>query len=208
MNATQRPRGLKIPDSLRLAGVERTLALAIVLALFAAITQWLHWLQRDHVGVDTFVGPPRSDYVLSDFTMTALDARGQMSFVVDAPRLARHPYLETFAIDSPSMRIIDGNGNEWQASAQDGWVRADAKELRLSRNVAADRMPTASSKPIALRTQQLTALLDSNRMTTELPVTITQPGSILRGVGLNADLKRNQFTLLSDVTVHYENARQ
>ena len=137
-----------------------------------------------------------------------LVAQGQMSFVVDAPRLARHPYLETFAIDSPSMRIIDGSGNEWQASAQDGWVRADAKELRLSRDVTADRMPTASSKPIALRTQQLTALLDSNRMTTELPVTITQPGSILRGVGLDADLKRNQFTLLSDVTVHYENARQ
>jgi lipopolysaccharide export system protein LptC len=193
-----------LPASLRLAGVERTLALAGVLALFAAITGWLVWLQDDGSAAPSFVGPPRSDYVLSDFTMTALDAEGKLAFTVEAPRLAKHPWLGTFAIDEPRFHIIDGNGDAWNASSRSAWVRADAKELRLVEAVAADRVPSASSKPVALRTERLTALLDSNRMTSDTAVTITQPGSILRGVGLDADLKQNQFTLLADVHARFE----
>lgn len=191
----------------RFAGVERTLAVAGVLAVFAAITGWLAWIQGEDGAVDAFVGPPRSDYVLSDFSMRALDAEGKLAFVVEAPRLARHPWLGTFAIDEPRFRIIDGNGDTWNASARSGWVRKDARELRLSEAVAADRVADADGTPLAIRTDRLTALLDSDRMTSDAPVTITQPGLILRGVGLDADLKLDRFSLLADVRARYEKPR-
>jgi lipopolysaccharide export system protein LptC len=196
-----------LPDSIKLAGVERSLVLAAVLAVFAAITGWTLWLQEDRTTSEVFAGPPRSDYVLHEFTMTALDTAGKLSFVVDAPRLAKHTQLDTFAIDEPRFRIIDGTGNTWKASSRTAWVGADAKELRLSEAVAADRSADADTTPLSLRTERLTALLESSRMLSDAPVTITQPGLILRGTGLDADLAQNRFTLLADVKARYETPR-
>ncbi len=197
-----------LPDSIKLSGVERTLALAAILAVFAAITGWMVWLQEDRTTSDVFAGPPRSDYILHDFTMTALNAEGELAFVVDAPRLAKHPQLDTFAIDEPRFRIVDGSGDTWNASSRTAWVSADAKELRLSEAVAADRAGNAGSTPLSLRTERLTALLEANQMRSDAPVTITQPGLILRGTGLDADLVNNRFTLLADVKARYETPRQ
>jgi lipopolysaccharide export system protein LptC len=188
-------------------GLRRTLAWAAVLGVFAAITGWVAWLQRNDVASDDFVGPPRSDYVLSDFTLASLDENGKLAFEVEAPRLAKHPWLDTFAIDEPRFRIIDGGQRTWKASARTGWVSADAKELRLVEAVAADRVPTADAPALSLRTERLAARLDTNRMTSDAPVTITQPGLILRGVGLDADLKENRFSLLADVRARYEKPR-
>lgn len=196
-----------LPDSIKLSGVARSLALAAVLAVFAAITGWTLWLQEDRTTSDVFAGPPRSDYVLHQFAMTALNAEGKLSFVVEAPRLAKHPQLDTFTIDEPRFRIIDGPGDTWIATSRTAWVSADAKELRLSETVEADRVADADSTPLSLRTERLTALLDTSRMLSDAPVTITQPGLILRGTGLDADLAKNRFTLLADVKARYESPR-
>ena len=189
------------------AGVRRSLEWAAALAVFAALTGWLAWLQGRGGDFEEFVGPPRSDYVLSDFTLRAMGDDGKLAFTVESPRLARHPHLGTFEIDAPRFVILDGNGDAWDASAQRGWVRADGKELRLSESVAADRRPDADSAPVSLRTERLTALLEEDKMTSDAPVTLTQPGLILRGVGLDADLKQNRFSLLADVKARYEKPR-
>jgi lipopolysaccharide export system protein LptC len=194
-------------DAVHTEGLRRSLAWAAVLAVFAAITGWIAWLQRDALPDDAFVGPPRSDYVLSDFTLAALDDQGKLAFEVEAPRMAKHPWLDTFAIDAPRFRIIDGGQRTWKASARTGWVSADAKELRLNDAVAADRVPAADSPALSLRTERLAARLDTHRMTSDVAVTLTQPGLILRGVGLDADLKQNQFALLADVKARYEKPR-
>ena len=41
----------------------RVLAYVLLLGAVALVTQWLLWLERPGDLGDTFVGPPRSDYV-------------------------------------------------------------------------------------------------------------------------------------------------
>ncbi len=189
------------------AGVRRSLEWAAALAVVAATTAWLVWLQGRGGDAFDFVGPPRSDYVLSDFSLRAMGDDGRLAFTVESPRLARHPFLGTFEIDQPRFVILDGADDAWDASARRAWVRADGKELRLSESVAADRRPDADSPPVSLRTERLTALLAEDRMASDAPVTLAQPGLILRGVGLDADLKRKRFSLLADVNARYEKPR-
>ena len=55
----------------RLSRIERTLAGAAALAVFAALTQWILWLQSEPETTDSFIGPPRSDYTLSAFSLAA-----------------------------------------------------------------------------------------------------------------------------------------
>ena len=198
------PASPKLPLRERLARMERTLLAILLLGLVAAATQWLVWLNGRSGEADSFVGPPRSDYVLSDFELDVLNDEGLLAFTVTAPRLAKHPQLDTLAIDAPRFRMFDGKRNEWRAHALSGWVRDDAKELRLTGDVEADRLASKTATAVAIASEQLTALLEENRITSDTAVTIKQVGSILRGTGLDADLDTDRFLLKQKVSARYE----
>jgi len=171
---------------------------AIALALIAGITQWLLWLRRE-TPVEQFIGPPRSDYDITDFSMSALDAKGALSFTVRAPRAARNPGQGTFDIEAPRFVLRDAEGVDWNVRAKSGWVRADGRELRLVGDVNMERRTPVPSDAIALRSERIHAQLDPNILTSTLAVTIERPGSILSGIGLNADLDRKRLTLKDQV---------
>ncbi len=200
--APARPAPAGLRESL-LRG-ERTLATAALLAIVAAAMQWILWLQRDPDVSDLFVGPPRSDYTLSDFTLTAMKVDGSLGFRIDSPRMAKHPHLGTFAIDTPKIRLRDGRGNEWLAHSATGWVSEDAKTVRLEGDVVADRPRTPKVDPLNLRSERLVANIEDSRLQSDLAVTLAAPRSILRGVGLDAELKADRIRLLSQVSARHE----
>ena len=183
---------------------ERSLAVALVLAAFAGLTQWIVWLNRDEHEADLYVGPPRSDYTLDRFTLTSFDERGAFAFTVEAPRLARHPWLGSFEIDDPSFRIRDASGQDWRARSKKGHVSGDGKTLKLAEKVELDRPAGAKRAPVSIRSDELTAHVDTSLVTSDGAVTIAQPGSILSGTGLAADLKQKRFALKQRVTARYE----
>ena len=192
----------RLPLSALLA--ERSLAAALVLAVFAALTQWILWLNREDYEGDRYVGPPRSDYTLERFSLASFDERGRFAFAVEAPRLARHSFLGSLEIDAPAFRIRDGNGDDWRAKADKGRVSGDGKSLQLASGVELDRPRTAAKPPVSIRSEELTAHVDTSLVTSDAAVTIVQPGSILSGTGLSADLKQKRFALKQRVTARFE----
>lgn len=174
---------------------ERWLAVAVVLALIAALTQWIAWLNADDAVVDTFVGPPRSDYTLANFTLTTFDASGRFQFAVEAPRLVKHPYVGSLEIDAPQFRIRDAKGLDWNARSDKGYVDGRATVLELAGAVALHRPEQATTGPVSVRSESLVAHVDTNTVTSDVAVTVEQPGSILKGNGLVADLDARRFRL-------------
>jgi lipopolysaccharide export system protein LptC len=168
---------------------------AALLFLVAAATGWLVWqLQRGEEPAP-LLGPPRSDYMLIDFEMVALDEKGGESFRVNGPMLARHPHLGTLDVKEPRFRFPDSKGGLWDASAGRAWVSQKGDELRLTQAVQFDGPPDADGGRIALRTPELTVLPKTNEVRNESAVTVTGAGSILRGRGLRADLDARRFRL-------------
>jgi lipopolysaccharide export system protein LptC len=188
----------------RLGIGERTVVAVALLGAVAAVTQWLLWLQADPPVVDTFVGPPRSDYELGPFTMQSYNEDGSFAFSVKAPRLVREPFTKDYDIDAPVVDIRDHDGNHWNSVSHTGWISKDGKVIRLKGDVVADRLKSATVGPATITTQSLEADVDSNRMNSDDRVTVLQPGSILAGTGLDADLKAGTFVFRSDVKGHYE----
>ena len=206
MATTRKKRGAQ--PARRLFGqpfydADRWLLIAVLLGMLVALTQWLLWMRADGEHLDQFVGPSRSDYTLSSFAMTQLDDQGRLSFTVTAPRLARNDILGSFVIDEPRFRLRDGGGGEWDARSNAGWVRNDAKELRLEGDVLVKRKPRAADGPIEMRTDRITALMETSQLKSDSAVTIVRPGSILRGTGLDADLTARRFRLLNAVTARF-----
>ncbi len=185
-----------------MGGVRSWLAI-LVLALLAGGSQWLIWYLSQSDAEPGFVGPPRSDYLLESFDLKVLNERGVTSFTVQAPRLNRHATDGTLTMESPSIVMTDAHGRHWRARSDHGEVSSKADLLLLMGDVVVERDAPDAAPDLVLRTDDLTAWPEEDRMTTESAVTIEQPGSILRGRGLRADLNEDRFELLADVRAQF-----
>lgn len=173
--------------------------IVIVLALLAASTEMLVWFNRDHTNAQTFAGPPRSDYTLTDFTMNVLDASGKQTFQVSGPRLARRSDDGSVFVTTPDYVLVDGSGHPWNGKSDSAWINKDGTLMLLQGHVEMHREATGTTKPVDIVTRDLTTWPKAKKMQTAAPATITQPGSILRGVGMRGDLNTKILELLSDV---------
>lgn len=179
------------------------------LVLAAAATGWSVWTNRPEER-----GPAdpnaRSDYILNDFEVVVLDDQGRESFTLAAPKLERHPGDRTMSMATPVFYIPASPGNDlprtreagWEVRSQEGWVSADGEELRLIGNVKAT---TAGERerPITMTTERLNIFPRKDRATSPSLVTVEQPGSILRGHGMEALLDSKRIRFNSNVKVRY-----
>ena len=70
--------------------MERKLIVTIfAMAALALLTQIAVWIYVGRDQTQDFVGPPRSDYTLTNFTVDSLDEYGQHSFTIVAPWMVR-----------------------------------------------------------------------------------------------------------------------
>lgn len=178
--------------------------LTLVLLLAAGLTGWSVWRGRDGQQSGAQAGG-RADYVLEDFELIALDEQGRESFTVRAPRLARDPATKTLDIATPLFVIPPGPGartGAWEVRSRSGWVSADGDELRLRGQVQA-RSVDAHGRPVTMATEQLNVFPETKRATSPVAVTMTQPGLILNGQGLDAQLDTRRVHL-TDVKARYE----
>lgn len=180
------------------------------LAVLALGTQYLVWLARDRTNAQTFAGPPRSDYTLTDFTLDALDSQGQRTFQISGPALARRGDSDgSIYVTTPDYLLIDGSGKPWTGKSDSAWVDKDGDLMKLQGNVELHRQPDADTGPADIVTQDLTAWPKDKKIASDAPVTITEPGSILTGIGMRGDLNEKSLELLADVhaTLQPKNAR-
>lgn len=177
--------------------------LTLVLLAAAALTGWSVWRQRE--------APPlagstaRADYVLEEFELVALDERGRESFTLRAPRLERDPSARTIDIATPVFTIpagSDARTGDWTLRSDTGWVSAEGDELRLRGDVLASSVDV-DGQPVTMATQRLNVFPDTKRAVSPIAVTLRQPGLILNGRSLEAELDAKRMHL-TDVKARYE----
>lgn len=175
--------------------------LVLLLALIVALQAL--WLVR-HAEPDAgdFSGPPRSDYALLDFTLHALDEQGQLAFTMSGPQSARHPEDGSMFVTTPDYVLMAEDG-PWVGRSDYAWVNKEGTELRLDGHVQLEQEESASGGPTRIETADLTAWPQTGKLHTPAATQIVQPGAVLRGIGMQADLNSKQLELLSDVHATY-----
>lgn len=179
--------------------------LTLLLVAGALATGWALWSQRSPAAAAAGAGG-LPDYVLNDFQLVALDAEGRESFTLEAPRLARDPGVRTMDIETPVFTIPDDGAQgraagTWVVRSQTGWISAAGDELRLRGKVRADARGPGGA--LAMRTEQLNIFPETERATSAVEVTVTEPGFILTGHSLEADLASGNIRL-QDSKARYE----
>lgn len=175
--------------------------LGLMLAVAAVLFGWSAWRHRD-TGPAPAANGLRPDYVMRDFELIGLDKTGQEALTLRAPLLERNTTDRTMSIATPLFLLPDAEGNYWQLRAKTGWVDANGQELRLKDEVVGTS-PEGIGAPTRLETTHLNVFPDRNLVKTDAKVTITQPGSILNGVGFEGNTRTRQFSFRSQVHSRY-----
>ena len=164
-------------------------ALFAALMVLAAASGWSVWKQR--TAAPAAAAPSeRSDYVLEDFQLVALDDDGREAFTLRAPWLRRNPADDTLSLRDPLFLLPEDEGDfYWDLRAATGWISADSERMRLE-------------------TTALEVLPRQRRAHTDAAVTVTQPGTTMRGTGMEADLAGKRFQLTSKVHTRYVPSRR
>jgi lipopolysaccharide export system protein LptC len=115
--------------------------------------------------------------------------------------MARNPDERSMAMESPVFLLPDSDRHYWKVAAHRGWVSPGGDELRLRGDVRVTSPP--EDRKVAMNTEQLNVYPDRDLATSPAVVTITQPGSILRGRGLETNLASKRYTLKSQVHSRY-----
>lgn len=187
----------------------RTYVVFVLLAIAALVTQALVWVFVPREVESTFIGPPRSDYQLTDFTLDALDEQGHHAFTMVAPRLVRSEGDGSIWVTTPDYEIVDNSGNLWKGKSQTAWVNKDGSIMKLNGDVDMHRIRTDKVTPVKIVTQDLTITTDpkskddpqrprDRRFETAAPTTVTDPDTVVRGVGMKADMAMKTVEFLAD----------
>lgn len=175
--------------------------LGLVLLLAAIVSGWSAWKNRD-IPPPNRVLADRSDYVMRDFEMIALNGEGKEAVAVRAPLMTRDPRDETYTITTPLFLLPEEQGRSWELRSKTGWLSAKGEELRLRGDVHGTS-PAGSARQADFRTASLNVFPDRDLAQTSDVVTITQPGSIITGRGFETNLKTKAFTFKSQVKSVY-----
>jgi len=186
----------------------RTYLVIVLLAIVALATQALVWVFVPREVENSFVGPPRSDYTLGNFTLDALDELGHHSFTMVAPRLVRKEDDASIYVTTPDYEIVDNSGNLWKGKSESAWVNKDGTIMRLEGEVDLHRIESDKATPIQMLTRDLTILTDpktkdpkqvrERRLETAAPTTVIDPDTVARGVGRKADMTLKSIEFLAD----------
>ena len=189
--------------------IDRRLVLIIaMLAVFALATQAVVWFLAPREEESAFVGPPRSDYTLTDFTLDSLDEQGQHAFSMTAPRMARRQDDGSIYITTPDYDIVDNSGNVWKGTSESAWVNKDGSIMKLQGRVDMHRIETEKVTPVQILTRDLTVLSDpkvknsqqprERRLETAELTTVIDPTTVAHGVGMKANMTLKIVEFLSE----------
>jgi lipopolysaccharide export system protein LptC len=189
--------------------MERRSYLAIVaLAVIALATQALVWVFVPRDVENTFVGPPRSDYTLANFTLDALDEQGHHSFTMVAPRMARKEDDGSIYVTTPNYEIVDNGGNLWKGTSDSAWVNKDGTIMKFEGAVDMHRLETEKVTPVQMLTRDLTVTTDpktkdpkqqrERRMETAALTTVIDPDTVAHGIGMKTDMTLKIVEFLAD----------
>jgi lipopolysaccharide export system protein LptC len=182
----------------------RQILLAVMLAIAVLATGWLLLHERERNAPPSFSGPPRSDYQLENFQLASYDENGRLSFQLESPRLTHDDARSAFHVDAPVFKFYNSDGKAWNATSKRAQIGTIDKKVAMRDDVRVAQAAGGAQGKFVLTTQSLDADTISKQLTSDVTVTVQRPGSILRGVGLIANLDTRQFDLAAAVRGRFE----
>lgn len=138
-------------------------------------------------------------YAARDAEVVETGRDGRPRYRLKAALIEQDPDSLEVRLENPVMLFETAGETDWQVSADQGWLPAGAQRVRLNGNVTLAGGMRPSTAPITLRTAQLDYDLVTERARARGAVTLEVQGHVLEARGLEADLRNQRASLLSEI---------
>lgn len=173
----------------------------IGLILVALISLWLIFDDSSEPMQEVSELRRTSDYTMTDFTMTIMDANGEPSRVIKGDEMAHFPHDDSTEIMNPVTEFIEPGQDPWVVTAEHGHTQGKGESILLTGNVI---ITDKSNPAFNMHTDKLTLDTKLNTAYTEEAVTINSPHGVTDSVGLHAALDDETINLHSRVKGQYD----
>ncbi len=173
----------------------------ILIGLFCVVITYAMIMDR---GNQRVVATPASDgsnnFYMQDFMIRQYDESGALSRMIVGDQMTRETDSGVSQLQNPSATIYENALPMWKLNSESGTINADQTEMTLLEKVTVVQQP---AEVLELKTEQLDInLVDQTASSTE-KVVIMHTSGRQEGVGMTAELKKNELRLLSQVKGNY-----
>lgn len=138
------------------------------------------------------------DTFMTEVYFTQFNKQGQWQNSFYSPHVSHYQHKNYSHLTEPRMTSQGDDHYQWRISAQTGISEDNGAKIYLKDQVKITRINQATQKETLLTTTAMTAYPKRRYLTTDQPVTITEPGGIINSTGLTADLNTGDISLLAN----------
>lgn len=183
--ADMKPAGTEQPWRWRVVEFFSAYLPLLLMALLALGTWWL--VKNTPVAEGERAAAPlrhEPDYEMRNFSVQRFGAQGPLKAQIEGDLLRHFPDTDTVEIDNVRVRAVGADGRITYASARRGIANGAGTEVQLlgGAQVVSEATPTQAA--IDFRGEFLHAFLDTERVRSHLPVTVTHGDTQVRAEGM------------------------
>jgi len=160
--------------------------LPLLMMAMLALGTW--WLVKNTplLGNAATERPPRHepDYEMRTFSVQRFTPQGPLRAQLEGDALRHYPDTDTLEIDNVRLRAIGADGRITLATAKRAISNGAATEVQLLGGAEVVREASPGVAEINFRSEFLHAFLDTERVRSHLPVTVTRGGTQVRADGM------------------------
>ncbi|MBU0455167.1 MAG: LPS export ABC transporter periplasmic protein LptC [Pseudomonadota bacterium] len=177
--------------------------IALILFALGTIGFVIFWMQTKHLPTQPTPNLNKPDSVMTYVVSTQFDAQGQIHATIKSPKITHYEKNDRSHFETPFIVLYPKNEPPWHITAKEGNALQGDKRIELIGNVVIRQLSGPNSHQIILKTSKMTFFPNRSFASTDQPVTITQPGNIVKSVGLTIDLNTGIIHLLSKAQGQY-----
>jgi lipopolysaccharide export system protein LptC len=176
----------------------------VLMAFLGLLTLWLQYAVLEGSGGDAKPARHDPDAIVENFAVQRLDGSGKLQYTFSAPKMTHFSDDGSGEVLYPRLVQIAEDGGNFSATANRGTVSRQGEEAFLYGNVVILREATPQRPEFRARTEFLHVLAEQGISRSDQTVTISEGRSILSGVGMVVNNKKQQFTLQSQVKATFD----
>ena len=159
----------------------------VLLASLAGVSYWYSQTTRLKK-ISSPVSREGPDFAANGVTLTQFDETGRATNRLHAAELMHFAADDHSELSQPRLISLRPNQPQLEARAKSANVEAGGERVLLSGDVVVTRAPGRDgSPPMQLRTQQLTAIPDLDRYSTDVAAEVDNGDSVVRSIGMDYD---------------------
>lgn len=141
--------------------------------------------------------PEHYDTFMTNVHAIKLDKFGKIHNELFSPKMFHYLATNTTISEKPYFIFYGNDGNPWHIRANHGKASNNNQLITLWDNVHIRQLPGPGSHQATITTSIAYLYPDRSYAETDKPVTITQPGSIIHGIGMQVDFKKGTVKIVS-----------